>query len=122
MSAPTTAQAAALVALEQGDRYVEQMRQEYDRRRRLIVDGFNTLGLDCFEPRGAFYAFPSVARSGMSSDEFATTLLAEERVAVIPGEAFGQSGQGFVRAAYAQSYEKIAEALNRMESFLRRHG
>jgi aminotransferase len=122
MSAPTTAQAAALAALEQGESHVERMRQEYDRRRRLIVDGFNTLGLDCFEPRGAFYAFPSVERSGMSSDEFANRLLEEEHVAVIPGEAFGNSGNGFVRAAYAQSYEKIAEALNRMESFLRRHG
>lgn len=122
MSAPTTAQAAALMALEQGESHVERMRQEYDRRRCLIVDGFNTLGLDCFEPRGAFYAFPSVARSGMSSDEFANRLLEEEHVAVIPGEAFGASGNGFVRAAYAQSYEKIAEALNRMESFLRRHG
>jgi aminotransferase len=100
---------------------VESMRREYDRRRRLIVDGFNTLGLDCFEPRGAFYAFPSVARSGMSSDDFANRLLQEERVAVVPGEAFGQSGNGFVRASYATAYEKLEEALNRMESFLRRH-
>lgn len=122
MSAPTTAQAAALAALEQGAPHVEAMRQEYDRRRRLIVDGFNTLGLDCFEPRGAFYAFPSVARSGLSSDAFAWTLLEEEEVAVVPGEAFGESGRGFVRAAYAQSYEKIEEALNRIESFMRRHG
>lgn len=122
MSAPTTGQAAALVALEQGDAHVAQMRAEYDRRRRLIVDGFNTLGLDCFEPKGAFYAFPSVARSGMSSDEFANKLLVEEEVAVIPGEAFGASGEGYVRAAYAQSYEKIEEALNRIESFMRRHG
>jgi aminotransferase len=122
MSAPTTAQAAAVVALGQGGDHVERMRREYDRRRRLIVDGFNTLGLDCFEPRGAFYAFPSVAASGMSSDAFAWTLLEEEEVAVVPGEAFGQSGQGFVRAAYAQSYEKIEEALNRIESFMRRHG
>ncbi|MBE2197107.1 MAG: aminotransferase class I/II-fold pyridoxal phosphate-dependent enzyme [Anaerolinea sp.] len=122
MSAPTTGQAAALVALEQGDAHVAQMRAKYDRRRRLIVDGFNTLGLDCFEPKGAFYAFPSVARSGMSSDEFANKLLVEEEVAVIPGEAFGASGEGYVRAAYAQSYEKIEEALNRIESFMRRHG
>ncbi|MEW5986491.1 MAG: aminotransferase class I/II-fold pyridoxal phosphate-dependent enzyme [Chloroflexota bacterium] len=122
MSAPTTAQAAAVVALEQGDEHVEEMRQTYDRRRRLIVDGFNTLGLECFEPRGAFYAFPSIERSGMSSDEFATRLLHEERVAVVPGEAFGESGRGFVRASYATSYEKIAEALNRLESFLRRYG
>ncbi len=122
MSAPTTGQAAALVALEQGDAHVQAMRAEYDRRRRLIVDGFNTLGLDCFEPKGAFYAFPSVARSGMSSDEFANRLLAEEEVAVIPGEAFGKSGNGYVRAAYAQSYEKIEEALNRIERFMRRYG
>lgn len=122
MSAPTTAQAAAVAALEQGDVHVQMMRQEYDRRRRLIVDGFNTLGLDCFEPRGAFYAFPSVARSGMSSDAFAWTLLEEEEVAVVPGEAFGESGSGYVRAAYAQSYQKIEEALNRIESFMRRHG
>lgn len=122
MSAPTTAQAAALVALEQGDEHVKRMVAEYDRRRRLIVDGFNTLGLDCFEPRGAFYAFPSIARSGMSSDEFANRLLTEEEVALIPGEAFGKSGEGFVRAAYAQSFEKIEEALNRIERFMRRHG
>jgi aminotransferase len=122
MSAPTTGQMAALAALEQGDEHVQHMRQEYDRRRRLIVNGFNTLGLDCFEPHGAFYAFPSVARSGMSSDEFATRLLEEEEVAVIPGEAFGASGTGFVRASYATAYEQIEEALNRMESFMRRHG
>ncbi len=122
MSAPTTGQAAALVALEQGDAHVQAMRAEYDRRRRLIVDGFNTLGLDCFEPKGAFYAFPSVARSGMSSEEFANRLLVEEEVAVIPGEAFGKSGNGYVRAAYAQSYEKIEEALNRIERFMRRYG
>lgn len=122
MSAPTTAQMAALVALESGAKHVKRMRQEYDRRRRLIVAGFNTLGLDCFEPRGAFYAFPSVRRSGMSSDDFANRLLAEERVAVVPGDAFGASGSGFVRASYATAYEKIEEALNRIESFMRRHG
>ncbi|MCA9990762.1 MAG: aminotransferase class I/II-fold pyridoxal phosphate-dependent enzyme [Ardenticatenaceae bacterium] len=122
MSAPTTAQAAALVALAEGEKHVQRMLQEYDRRRRLIVDGFNSLGLDCFEPRGAFYAFPSIARSGMSSDEFANRLLEEEHVAVVPGEAFGESGRGFVRASYATAYEKIEEALNRMESFMRRHG
>ena len=122
MSAPTTAQAAAVVALEEGHEHVERMRREYDRRRRLIVDGFNTLGLDCFEPRGAFYAFPSIRRSGMSSDDFAMTLLAEEEVALVPGDAFGASGAGFVRASYATAYEKIEEALNRIESFMRRHG
>jgi aminotransferase len=122
MSAPTTAQAAAVAALEVGDEHVEEMRQEYDRRRRLIVDGFNTLGLDCFEPRGAFYAFPSIAASGMNSDDFAMSLLEEEEVAVVPGDAFGPSGAGFVRASYATAYEKIEEALNRFESFMRRHG
>jgi aminotransferase len=122
MSAPTTAQAAAVIALEDGQDHVQRMVAEYDRRRRLIVDGFNTLGLDCFEPKGAFYAFPSIARSGLSSEDFANKLLAEEEVAVIPGEAFGESGNGFVRAAYAQSYEKIEEALNSMDSFMRRHG
>jgi aminotransferase len=122
MSAPTTAQAAAVVALEQGEEYVEQMRREYDRRRRLIVGGFNTLGLDCFEPRGAFYAFPSIAASGMSGEDFSMTLLREEEVAVVPGEAFGPSGAGYVRASYATAYEEIEEALNRIESFMRRHG
>jgi aminotransferase len=122
MSAPTTAQAAAIVALEQGAEHVAKMRNEYDRRRRLLVNGFNTLGLDCFEPKGAFYTFPSVAASGMSSDTFAWTLLEEEEVAVVPGDAFGQSGAGFVRACYATSYEKIEEALNRLDSFMKRHG
>lgn len=122
MSAPTTAQMAALVALSDGEPYVVQMREEYNRRRRLIVDGFNTLGLDCFEPRGAFYAFPSIARTGMSGDEFATRLLEEEEVAMVPGEAFGSSGKGFMRASYATAYEKIEEALNRIESFMRRYG
>ena len=122
MSAPTTGQAAAVVALRQGGEHVANMRDEYDRRRRLIVDGFNTLGLDCFEPRGAFYAFPSIARSGLSSDDFAMCLLDEEEVALIPGDAFGASGAGFVRASYATAFEQIEEALNRIERFMRRHG
>ena len=122
MSAPTTAQAAALAAMESGQRYVDEMRTEYNRRRRLIVDGFNTLGLDCFEPHGAFYAFPSILRSGMSSDEFAMRLLDEQEVAVVPGDAFGSSGAGFVRASYATAYEKLEEALNRIEAFMRHHG
>jgi aminotransferase len=92
MSAPTTAQAAAVVALQEGREYAQRMCQEYDRRRRLIVDGFNTLGLECFEPQGAFYAFPSIERSGMSSEDFAMRLLEEEEVAVVPGDAFGASG------------------------------
>jgi aminotransferase len=122
MSAPTSAQAAAVVALEQGDEHVERMRQEYDRRRHLVVDGFNSLGLNCFEPRGAFYAFPCIGASGMSSDDFAMSLLEEEEVAVVPGEAFGKSGEGFVRVSYATAYEKLEEALSRIESFMRRHG
>jgi len=122
MSAPTTAQAAMAATLEITDPDVEAMRAEYDRRRRLIVNGFNELGLACFEPRGAFYAFPSVAATGMDENTFCETLLREERVAVIPGSAFGESGAGFVRACYATSYEKIEEALERMRRFLQRHG
>lgn len=123
MSAPTTGQMAALAAFTPAaEEHVAAMRAEYDRRRRLIVDGFNSLGLDCFEPRGAFYAFPSIARTGMSGDEFAMKLLDEEEVAMVPGEAFGPSGAGFMRASYATAYEKIEEALNRLERFMRRHG
>jgi len=122
MSAPTTAQVAAVTALAEGEAFVEKMVSEYDRRRRLIVGGLNRLGLTCFEPRGAFYAFPSVARSGMDDTQFAERLLEEERVAVVPGAAFGAAGTGFVRCSYATAYEQIEEALNRMERFLRRHG
>ncbi len=122
MSAPTIGQVAALEALEHGEDDVAYMRAEYDRRRRLIVDGFNSLGLACFEPRGAFYAFPSVAATGMTETEFCDRLLQEERVAVIPGSAFGASGAGFVRASYATSCENIERALERMARFLQRHG
>lgn len=119
MSAPTTGQAAALAALTpEGDAYVEKMRLEYDRRRRLLVDGFNTLGLDCFEPRGAFYAFPSIARTGLTGDEFAMRLLEEQEIAMVPGEAFGPSGAGFMRASYATAYEKLEEVLNRLDLFM----
>jgi aminotransferase len=122
MSAPTTAQAAALFALKHGEEHVQRMVAEYDRRRKLIVSGLNTLGLDCFEPRGAFYAFPAVAKSGLTDDEFADQLLAEEHVAVIPGNAFGVGGAGYVRMCYAQSYAKIEQALERIHAFMRRHG
>lgn len=122
MSAPTTGQHAALVALKCGEEHVQRMVAEYDRRRKLIVSGCNALGLDCFEPRGAFYAFPSVARTGMSDDEFAEKLLVEEQVAVVPGNAFGEGGAGYVRMAYAQSYEKIEQALERIHRFMQRHG
>jgi aminotransferase len=122
MSAPTTAQVAGVEALANGEKHVQEMVAEYDRRRRLLVGGLNTLGLDCFEPKGAFYAFPAVAKSGMDDDTFAESLLQEEQVAVVPGSAFGESGKGFVRLCYATAYEKIEEALNRMERFMRRHG
>ena len=122
MSAPTTAQDAALVALKDGDRYVQEMLAEYDRRRRLIVDGFNKLGLTTFEPHGAFYAFPNVTASGLDDETFAETLLREEHVAVVPGNAFGPGGEGFVRCCYATAYEQIDEALRRMASFMNRHG
>jgi aminotransferase len=122
MSAPTMAQFAALEAIQHGQPYVEQMRSEYDRRRRLIVDGLNELGLTTFEPRGAFYAFPQITASGMDEETFAQKLLEEERVAVVPGSAFGAGGEGFVRCSYATAYEKIEQALERIERFMRRHG
>ncbi len=122
MSAPTTAQDAAIAAILQGEPYVEAMVAEYDRRRKLIVNGMNRLGLTTFEPRGAFYAFPKVGASGMDENTFAEKLLAEEQVAVVPGNAFGPGGEGFVRCCYATAYEKIEEALFRMERFMQRHG
>ena len=122
MSAPTMAQAAALVALQAGEPFVQEMLAEYDRRRKLIVSGLNQLGLTTFEPRGAFYAFPQVSVSGMDADTFAERLLVEEQVAVVPGTAFGKGGDGFVRCCYATAYEKIEEALRRMERFMRRLG
>ena len=122
MSAPTTAQAAALEALLHGEEHIESMRREYDRRRRLIVSGLNQIGLKTFEPQGAFYAFPSITVSGMSDEAFAETLLQEEQVAVVPGNAFGAGGAGYVRCSYATAYEKIEQALERMQRFLRRHG
>jgi len=122
MSAPTTAQEAGVAALKEGEEAVEDMRQRYDRRRRLIVDGLNSIGLKCFEPKGAFYAFPSVRGSGMDDAEFAERLLTEEQVAVIPGRAFGIGGAGYVRCSYATAYEKIEIALERLGRFARRHG
>ncbi len=122
MSAPTPAQIAISQTLNQVDDEVERMRREYDRRRQLIVNGFNELGLTCFEPRGAFYAFPDIRAAGMSEQTFAETLLAEEQVAVIPGTAFGACGAGFVRACYATDYNKIEEALERLRRFMQRHG
>jgi aminotransferase len=121
MSAPTTAQDAALVALTKGDADVERMVAEYDRRRRLLVDGLNRLGLTTFEPRGAFYAFPRISSTGLDSETFAQRLLEEERVAVVPGSAFGPSGEGHVRACYATAYEQLEEALVRIGRFVERH-
>ncbi|MGE5775967.1 MAG: pyridoxal phosphate-dependent aminotransferase, partial [Chloroflexota bacterium] len=122
MSAPTTAQDAALVALQTGEPHVQEMRAEYDRRRRLLVAGLNRLGLRTFEPRGAFYAFPNITASGMDDETFAEKLLREERVAVVPGNAFGPGGDGYARMCYATEYSKIEEALQRMEKFMTRHG
>jgi aminotransferase len=121
LCAPTMAQMGALEALREGDAQVEEMVAEYDRRRRVIVDGFNHIGLTCFEPRGAFYAFPSVKSTGLSSEDFAERLLREEKVAVVPGDAFGESGEGHVRCCYATSMEEIEEALERMGRFVKRH-
>ncbi|MEZ4633512.1 MAG: aminotransferase class I/II-fold pyridoxal phosphate-dependent enzyme [Caldilineaceae bacterium] len=124
MSAPTAGQAAALSALTDptAEDAVMAMVNSYDARRRTIVDGLNDIGLVCFEPKGAFYAFPSVRRTGMSEHEFAERLLLEERVAVIPGSGFGQGGAGHVRCAYAGSMENIERALERMQRFMQRHG
>ncbi|HEY4228085.1 MAG TPA: aminotransferase class I/II-fold pyridoxal phosphate-dependent enzyme [Candidatus Limnocylindrales bacterium] len=122
MTAPTVAQDAALVAIVDGEPEVERMRAEYDRRRRLVVDGFNAMGLQTFEPRGAFYAFPRITSTGLDADTFATRLLEEEHVAVIPGSAFGESGAEHVRACYATSYERLEEALVRIGRFVDRIG
>jgi aminotransferase len=121
MSAPTAAQDAALVALEGGEPAVQAMVAEYDRRRRLLVDGLNRLGLPTFEPRGAFYAFPDIRSTGLSSDEFVERLIREERVAAVPGNAFGPSGEGHVRMCYATAYEQLEEALVRIGSFVERN-
>jgi aminotransferase len=122
MSAPTIAQYAALEALNHGEEAVQKMRTRYDRRRRLIVDGLNSIGLTCFEPRGAFYAFPSITATGMSDEEFSERLLMEESVACVPGSAFGACGAGHVRCSYATAYGQIEQALERMARFARRHG
>lgn len=118
MSAPTTSQYAAIEALKNGRHDIEMMVEEYDMRRRLIVNGFRSLGLDCFEPQGAFYAFPSIKSTGMSSEEFCERLLYSKKVAIVPGNAFGESGEGHVRASYCYSVEHIKEALRRIGEFL----
>ena len=118
LCAPTMAQVAALEAMQKGDEEMVHMRHEYNLRRRMFVSGLNRIGLDCFEPKGAFYAFPSVRSWGLSSEEFAERLLKEQKVAVVPGSVFGQSGEGFLRCSYATSREELIEALDRMEIFL----
>jgi len=120
MCAPTTAQEAAITALTGGEQFVEEMLTEYDRRRKLIVSGMNHIGLPTFEPHGAFYAFPQVSITGLDDETFANRLLQEEQVAVVPGSAFGAAGAGFVRCSYATSYEKIEEALRRIDRFVRK--
>jgi aminotransferase len=122
MSAPTTAQDAAIEALRIGEPFVKEMVAEYNRRRKLLVNGLNRLGLKTFEPRGAFYAFPNISASGMDDETFCQKLLEEEHVAVVPGNSFGPGGENFARACYATSYEQLEEALQRMEKFMSRYG
>ena len=119
MSAPTTAQYAAIEALKHGDRDVKRMRDEYDMRRRLVVDGFNDMGLSCFEPLGAFYVFPCIKSTGLGSEEFCTRLIMEKHVAVVPGTAFGECGDGFVRVSYSYSLKHLKIALERIREFVK---
>ncbi|MDS0528151.1 aminotransferase class I/II-fold pyridoxal phosphate-dependent enzyme [Clostridium sp. SHJSY1] len=118
MCSPTTAQYAAIEALKNGEESVSKMVKEYNRRRRVLVDGFRKLGLECFEPLGAFYVFPSIKITGMTSDEFCEDLLKKEKVLTVPGNAFGECGEGFIRACYASSMENIVESLKRIERYL----
>ena len=121
LCAPITAQMAAVEALRTGEAAVKEMVADYDRRRRVMLKGLNDVGLACFEPKGAFYCFPSVKATGLSSEEFAERLLVEEKVAVVPGQAFGESGEGYVRCCYATALSDIEEALRRMGRFVERH-
>ncbi len=121
LCAPITAQMAAIEALRRGEKYMKKMVAEYDRRRHLIYDGFTKLGLPCFEPKGAFYIFPDITSTGYTDEEFAEELLKTEHVALVPGSAFGECGRGHVRCSYATALDKIAEALARIENFLKNH-
>lgn len=121
MCAPTTSQYAAIEAMRHGDEDVRAMQEAYDQRRRVMIEGFRGMGLSCFEPKGAFYVFPCIKSTGMTSEEFCEKLLMEQRVVVVPGTAFGESGEGFVRASYAYSIEAIKEALARIEVFVQKH-
>ena len=118
MCAPTTSQYAAVDALKNGDEDVSQMREAYNQRRRYLLHAFRQMGLECFEPYGAFYVFPSIQEFGMTSEEFAERFLAEEKVAVVPGAAFGESGEGFVRISYAYSLENLKVAIGKLEQFV----
>ena len=118
MCAPTTSQYAAVEALKNGDGDVKEMRDEYNQRRRYLMHAFKEMGLPCFEPYGAFYVFPCIAEFGMTSDEFATRFLQEEKVAVVPGTAFGDCGEGFIRISYAYSLEKLKMAIGRLARFV----
>jgi len=119
MSAPTVSQYAALAALQVGEPYVQDMLKEYDRRRQLVVNGLNNIGLPTFEPKGAFYAFPDLRKTGLTDDDFCNRLLQEERVAIVPGNAFGDSGKGFARVSYATSYANLETALEKIERFVK---
>ena len=121
LCAPITAQIAAIEALRRGEKYMQKMVAEYDRRRRLIYDGFQKLGLSCFEPKGAFYIFPNITSSGYTDEEFAENLLIKEHVALVPGSAFGACGEGYVRCSYATSLDQIDEALARISNFVQKH-
>ena len=121
LCAPITAQLAAIEALRHGEKYMKKMVAEYDRRRRLIYEGFIKMGLNCFEPKGAFYIFPDISTTGFTSEEFAEKLLESEHVALVPGNAFGACGEGHVRCSYATSIDKISEALARIENFIKHH-
>jgi len=121
MCAPTTSQYAAVEALKNGDADVEEMRNAYNQRRRFLLHEFSDIGMDCFEPYGAFYVFPSIQKFGMTSDEFATTLLKEQKLAVVPGTAFGASGEGFIRISYAYSIENLKKAMQRIRAFAEAH-
>ena len=121
LCASTMGQEAAIEALRKGDIEAASMIAEYNQRRRFIIKRLRDIGLSCFEPKGAFYVFPSIKSTGMSSEEFAEKLLFEEKVAVVPGSAFGQCGEGYIRCCYAISLPEIEEALNRMSKFIKRH-
>ncbi|MBQ7355158.1 MAG: aminotransferase class I/II-fold pyridoxal phosphate-dependent enzyme, partial [Clostridia bacterium] len=120
MCAPTASQYAAIEAMQNGDEDVAYMREEYDRRRKLIVKGLREIGIPCFEPEGAFYVFPEIGKFGLSSEDFCTRLLYENNVAIVPGTAFGACGEGFARISYAYSVRHITTALEKMEEFVKK--